>query len=322
MLRQAIALPVSCCLLLAACIACSTLPSKEELPSDSKIKQTVDYSRLGDESLKNHDYPQAINFYELALEINYSLDNLIGIAESQMALGNVAVAQKNFKEADRLYSRAWANGQASGNAVVMARIKSNMGKLALSQGQATEALAIFQAAKDLSGTNETELTAVIFHNMAVALDDLNRIDESVQYLKKALAINTGKKQLRESASNNYMLASISSRQGKYAEAITLMETALALDKQTEFSEGIAKDLFGLYSIHLKTGKEEPAYQYLSRSFYVSLNTNDESAVRQALPLLKNLALKIGKTAEAVWWDEALVKLDAATKTTTPAGGKK
>ena len=292
-------------------VGCSSLPSKEEAPESVRAKQAVDDAKLGDSNLANHNYLEAQKFYNQSLNENYAIDNLPGIAEAQDSLATVALAMRDYPTAEKQFAVALAAAELTGLPELTAKVLSNQAKMRLYQDNPTAALTLLARALALLKTPDSELAAVILHNQGVAYDKLGQATEALAAFQKALGINTAKKQLRESASNNFMLASLANKQGNSSQALALLDTALNLDKTMENPDGIAADLYALYRVNAKLGNTLVAYHYLERSFRVSLMANDETAVRQTLPLLRDLAAANQLTDAVAVWQEMLAKLESS-----------
>lgn len=129
-------------------------------------------------------------------------------------------------------------------------------------------------------------------------NSLGDLDQAEAHFRDALAINLDLRQLLEAASNRYMLASVAAQRGRYQEAKEHASAALQLDKQMEYSLGIAKDLKALGIISVRLDEPRAALDYFERSFEVFLALEMAAEVAEVLDLLAETADSLGKSTRA------------------------
>ena len=95
-----------------------------------------------------------------------------------------------------------------------------------------------------------------------------------------------------------MIASLYSKKGDYAGALSQANEALKYDKQVENSLGIAKDLQALGIISMKNGRNEKAYDYFIKSYMVFQTLSLSRQSGKAVQYVIDTALLLGKNDEA------------------------
>jgi len=303
--------------------ACSSLPSKQDLPYTSRVKQAFDLATLGDQNMDARNFTQAMDYYRQALDMNSSIDYLPGIAESYLSMGMVNLATGDETSATRNFILARSIADQSGDKEIAAKVMANQGRMFIVFKHPQEATIFLESALLQYGVFDSTTAAIMLHNLGIAYYDLGKTAEATQCLFKALAVNGNKKNLKELASNHWALGTIYLSQNNHEAARSHFDAALSLDKQVENPDGVAQDLYALYVVTLKLDKPKDAYLYLSRSFNSSLSINDEASVKRDLSLLRDLALKTGQSGESSIWQTMLDQLNAtpapsATPTPQPS----
>ena len=299
---------------------CSSLPVSTAEPEQTSIRSlALEYAKLGDESLKNRDYPKAEENYRLSLDANASVDSLDGMSQAYNSLGNLFLGLGRYADATNAFDNAKAQAKLLNDPRLTALALSNSAKVLLAQAKPEEALVLLDEALALVKGQEDAAVAVMHHNQGVAFKDLGRLDEAKTAIKQSLAINDKLKTLRERASNHYLLASIASKESKLEDALVELGSALELDKKAENSEGIAADLYALATLYgrkTETSELQTAWGYAIRAFTVALAANDAASVERSLNQLVAFAAKLGYQAEGSKYAALLEKLSANKRKAT------
>lgn len=322
-------------LVFLALAGCSTAPdTKAEAEVLIQRQQAVDFASQGDQNMVARNYAQAEVFYNQSLEANWATDNLAGVVQAHFSLGFLYLGLGHVDQASEQYALAAEAADMLGDVGLQAECRLNQAKILLFQDKAAEALPLIEAAfASVSGGKDQVRLASFLYQRALAFKDLGRLAEAKKDLEQALLVNLGLKRLKEPAACNYLLASIANKEGQLPEALKLLEQALALDKQAENSEGIAKDLYAQAVILQKLDgpdgqpRLKEAWDALRRSFRVSLATNDTAAVERDLGLLQELAGRLGLGDQQAHYAAMAAKLKAsqaapAATPVPPAGGAK
>jgi tetratricopeptide (TPR) repeat protein len=281
---------------LALASACSTAP-KDSGTVYEKRDQAVKYGAQADRQFALGNYSDALSFYRKALETNVSIDNDAGIIVSRNAIGRTYAAAGLAGDAKAEFEKALGLAERAGLDALRAQALCGLAELELSGNGTDAALALLDRARALAGKDEGAM-AVVLHDYGIARKQQGDYPEAASFLEKALAINQRLKRLSESASNCYMLSSVSLKRGDAAKARVYALKALEIDKQTENSLSIATDYFALGKISLAEGKDEEAYACFEKAFSVELVQNMARESLKSLDELVPLAEKLGKAEDA------------------------
>jgi len=301
------------CILLAVCMtACSTAPKDDGSVNEIK-NQAAEYAQFGNRYYQTADYRQALKFFSLALELNTSVDNEIGIAESHGSLGKVYMRTGDPEAAEYHFLKAYELAGYLG-ADMKLKAAGNLCEYRLTLEDAEGALKYLREGLEYAKENpESVEAAVLYHNAAAVYKRQEEYERAVSYIEKALSINEEHGAYLEMAANYYVLSSIASKQGSIEEALNHAEQALIYDKMVENSTGIAGDLFALGLLYRKAGKNAEALRYFEKAYNVYETLDIPSGVRKSLENLVEVGNQLGKTDEVELYTRALELLELRTQ---------
>ena len=280
-------------------VSCSSAPKAPDQTTEKK-NRAAEYTEAGNAYFSEGRYRQALQFFNLALNDNISVDNEEGIARSYNSIGKVYLAAGYLEEADQQFRRARAQAEKLGDPLLIAQSKNNLAEAYLERGQLEEAEVLLEeATAAIEGQEAAAELAIIYHNLGSVYKKRGMLQEAIRYFSRALELNTGLKRYAEMASNHYMIASIHSKREDYAAARASIDLALGLDKRVENSIGIGKDLLARGIIEEKAGNNELAYESYEKSLQVYQAMHLYRAAAGVLPYLINLAERLGKEEEAL-----------------------
>lgn len=283
--------------MLLALAGCSSAPDAPEYEVAVK-NQATRYTEFGNSYFTQGDYPMALQFFDLALQENLSVDNLSGIAKSYNSIARVYSATGELEAARNNLRLAMEHAVLAEDAEQEMQAYINRGEVALRAGEEDAALADFQRAETLMSSEEGLENPILMHNLGTLYARQDQFTPATSLLQAARDINQAEKNWRELASNYFMLASVSSRQGQFERARNYAQAALENDKKAEYSPGIAADLQALGRIAERLGEDQEAYQLYLRSLRVYLSINDGPGSLSVLTALEGVAGRSGRTEEA------------------------
>jgi tetratricopeptide (TPR) repeat protein len=302
-----ILLACACAAAVVLAASCSSAPKKTDTVTTMR-KQAAQDAASGETYYRQGRYELALQFLTLALNEYTSVDDAEGIITVYNALGRTYVATGSLDTAEAIFLKA----RESARAVSVSQLfltSINLGELYLAQGGADKALAIFEEALAMPEASHTKpQAAVLYHDLGTARKNLGDSAKALEYYGKSLEINLSQKLAAEAASDYYMIASVHSLEGRYADATQNANKALALDKQIENSPGIAKDLYALGLISAKSGDMAAAYEYFQRSYLVYTTLSFQAERKKALTQLIAAAESLGRTADADAYRATLAEL--------------
>lgn len=291
---------------------CSSLP-KGGGQVDAVKNQAAAYAAQGNSSYEKGDYVRAERYFKLALDADFSVDNRLGVASSYNSLGRVYLSAGDFEAAKDAFDHAEeysrpAVSPESQSLTLAAR--TGTAEILLLQGHYASALEALKKAESLPVPEDSVERAALYHDIGAAYKGLERYQEARSYLEQALEIHRKLKRGALEASDLYMLASLSSKQGDYTSAVDYLEKALAQDKRVENSVGIGSDLRALGIVSEKQRKEASAYDYYYRSLQVYRILGMAGQVKDLLGRLARVATALGRQDEADSYTRALAEMEA------------
>lgn len=283
---------------------CRSSPEPER--EMSRKNQAARYAEFGNTQYNRGNFDLALRYFDLALAENVAIDNLPGIAQSYNSIGRVYSAVGNLPEAEASFLTAVEFAELAGHREHRMQAHVNLGVVALQRNDSASAREFFSTARAAVNAGEAKPNAILYHNMGILYARENEFERAHEYIGRARDLNREHHRWPELASNHYMLASILSRQQRFAEALVQAERALEYDKRAENSPGIAADLYALGVISTRMDAHEDAYQYYLRSLRVYLALNQHKPALRLLGYLEETARITGREAEA---EEFLVQQD-------------
>ncbi len=247
---------------------CSSLPKgQEQAPVSQSRLKAAEYTAAGNTRLNRGDFAMAVTFFEMARDMNLSVDHQEGAAESYNSLGMVYLATGELIEAEAQFLRAASIARSLDDPGIEGRTLGLQGELMLARGDTAAARELIN--RGLALLSDDDLgRAILLHNLAAAHKQEQRFPEAEEALGKAVVLNEKNKQYSELGGNYYLLASLSSLQGRYQEALGYAAKALKNDKIIENHLGIALDLFAFGRIYQNQGEWLLAHDHFFRAFLV------------------------------------------------------
>ncbi len=297
---------------MAVFAACSSLP-KQKTGVYTIQNEAAGYAQTGNSYFAQANYTMAERFFRMALDADFSINNEPGIIASYDSLAKVYLAVGDLPAARAALAGAVSYANQVGTTVLLAHTQLVSSEIDLTTGNYSEAVTTLKSAISVLEAAHDELLANAYHDLGSAYKGLGEYPAAMKYLEEALALHTAANQVALSASDQYMIASVDSKQGNLAEAFVHAHDALRLDKQMENTPGIGSDLRALGIISERQGKTSPAYDYYYSALQVFRTTSDSAYVMDLLKRLEVLSTTMGRTADAAGYAAAIKKLQDAAK---------
>ena len=195
--------------------------------SDAKGKQSPPVQKLIANSLGNlgafnylkGNYPQALQYYFKALEINEGLKDKNGIAKSLGNIGSVYYSQGDYPKAFDYYFKVLKIAEEFGNKQLEEKILGNIGSVYSSQGDYPKALDYyFMALKMREELGAKNIIASCLGNIGVLYLKEKKFSAAEKYLNNALSLSKelgDKEGMKEDYQN---LSALDSTLGNYKSA--------------------------------------------------------------------------------------------------------
>lgn len=295
-------------------IGCSSAPKQpdRELAVQNRAGQ---YAQHGNAYFARAEYQMALQFFDLALQANISVDNLPGIAKSYNSIGRVFMVTGNLTEAESNYRLALDFALVASDTEQELQAYVNLAEAALRADDPDQAFEYLQRAEQLVADPPTPVHAVLYHNLGTLHARRGDLPSAEELVRRAAQLNEQFRAWPELGSNYFMLASILSRRADYSAALTAAQQALEWDKRAENSPGIAQDLRAIGIILERMERLEEAYAHHLRALRIFISLNKASETVDVLSRLTNLAHTLGRDDEAMSFEAQRERIDAALATT-------
>lgn len=287
--------------------------TEKHLPGESVVKRNraAEYAGFGSKYYDEADYSQALDFFFLALKQNILIDNEKGIVESYNSIGKTYLAAEKPVSAREYFSKASEIAEHLDDPGLIIRCMNNNGEVLLAEGKYSEALNVFEKAlSSIEDPEKYEDSSVILHNIGVTCKRLENYNKAEENLLLSLQYNTKNEKFKEMASDNYVLASIYSKKTDYVKAAEYIDKALELDRRTENSYGIAKDLTAKGIIQRKSGKKEEAYYTFKRGALIFESLSIPGELIVCLKNLEELSQELSYDSDTQLWKSTREKLES------------
>jgi serine phosphatase RsbU (regulator of sigma subunit)/tetratricopeptide (TPR) repeat protein len=228
-------------------------------------------------------FKEAVDHALQSVQLYEDVGDKWGMAVAYMSLGNIAIEQKDFAQAENYYNLGLkANQESRKDAHLEARLLGNMGNVYNAKGEYeksfsyyTRTLAVFE--KD-SLMHEM---GIIYNNMGTVLQKQERTAEGLVYFRKSLAIRM---QLSDSdgvCTAYQNMGSALSDLGKSDSALYYISEALRMARRMNSKAQEVSAYRAYADAYATIGNYGEAYKYLEK--YVALNdsllgSENESAI--------------------------------------------
>lgn len=245
--------------------ACSSLPGTKETRTLNTRNKAAGYQQDGILQFNSGRFAQALDLFDLAYQLNTSIDYEEGIVLTLNSIGKTKLAETKLTEAFETFSKALLIAVSLDNELLILRTKGNMADYYIKSDDIEKAFDILiDALENIDGIKNEE-SAYLTHTMSLVLRKMSQFEEALNYLDPSLTYNQKNNAYRALAEDYYMMSSIYSLQKKYKEALAYALKALEYDKMIEYSPGIAADLEALSLISAKMGNDVESSLLMKRS---------------------------------------------------------
>ena len=245
--------------------SCSTLPGKVDTRTLEIKNKAAEYQKDGITQYNAGRYSQALDLFDLAYNLNASVDNEKGIVITLNSIGKTKLAESEYDNALNLFHSALLIAERLEDDLLILRTIGNLGDYYIKIGEVDSAYELLISKFGTIDSIKNEESAYLAHSLSLIFRKKGQYDEALIYLNQSLKYNLKEDAYRALAADYYMLASINSLQSNYLEARTYAEEALKYDKMIEYPQGIAADLLALSIISEKMGNHEDSEVFKKRA---------------------------------------------------------
>lgn len=281
------------------------------------------------------DFPHSIQYYERAIELFRTMEDIRGIGNTRNAMGMTYIGQGEYDKAMEAFEKAILIFEELGDASRQLLIKGNIANLAYKRGDYGEALPIYEellahgkrtGAKALIGAHLGNIGRVHYHNgdypaalknfyKAVAIMDSLDNKASKVNMFNNIGLLFAELEMYEEASGYFEeglrlgtlrdqgkirtnLAELQAKQGRYPEALANIREAITIyDSLGIKSSAILYETIA--SIQVETGDFDAAAINLERALETSINLEQSHIAGSYHNIKGRLLLARGDTSEAM-----------------------
>jgi tetratricopeptide (TPR) repeat protein len=288
---------VAVIVVLGISVACSSAPTE---PQETVARKNLaaDYLNYGQNYYQQGNFEQAFRFFQLALEINTSVDNTPGVAVCYDSVASALMAMGRLDEARHLLAQGKDAATRSGLSKLILQNLNEEVQADIAEGKLDEASAKLAKAEPFP---ENQEGAALYQALGVIQREHHQDVQAMQSFQKALSINSSLGLKQEMASNYFMIGSAQAQENKPDQAFSSVHEALKLDKNAENSVGIGQDLRALGILSERMGRDAEAWDYLIRSQRVFQAISIKSERLKTIELLIPLAKKLKKSQDEAFY---------------------
>jgi len=293
--------------LLILLAACSSAPPPPEGVNDRK-NQAADFLKSGLASYQAAQYAQALQFYQLALDLDTAVDHVAGMAAAWNSVATAQTALGRDSDAKSSLAQAEALAAASGNHKVILQVAVNLIQADLAAGNTDSAAKRLEALKPFPESAEG---AALEHAQGTLLRALDQPVAALAAYDRALALNRRLSLKQDMATNHFMKAAVYDKLDRLPEALVELQAALDLDRVMENTLGIGVDWRSIGTVSLKMGKTREAFDAYVRATRLFQAAALPDQQRKTVLMLLPVTVSLGLTDETARYKNMLDKLNSA-----------
>jgi tetratricopeptide (TPR) repeat protein len=292
-------------LLLILLAACSTAPPPPEGVTDRK-NQAADFLKSGQAAFIAAQYPQALQYYQMALDLNTAVDNVTGMAVAWNSVSTVQTAMGRTSDAKASLAQARELANASGDRKVILQVEVNLIQADLAAGNNESAAKRLEALKPFPESAEG---ASLEHAQGTLLKATDQPIAALAAYDRALALNKRLSLKQDMATNHFMKASVLDKLERWPECLNELQAALDLDRVMENTLGIGIDWRAIGTVSLKMGKPSDAFDAYVRATRLFQAAGLPDQQRRTVQMLLPVTVSLGRSEETARYKAMLDKLN-------------
>jgi tetratricopeptide (TPR) repeat protein len=286
--------------------ACSSTPPPPEGVTDRK-NQAADFMKSGQAALQAAQYAQALQYYQMALDLNTAVDNVSGMAVAWNSVATIQTAMGRIADAKASMAQAKDLAEASGDRKVILQVAVNFIQADLAAGNYDSAAKRLEALKPFPESAEG---ASLEHAQGTLLKATDQPIAALAAYDRALNLNKRLSLKQDMATNHFMKASVLDKLERWPEALNELQAALALDRVMENTLGIGIDWRAIGTVYLKTGKPSDAFDAYVRATRLFQAAGLPDQQRRTIQMLLPVTVSLGRAEETARYKAMLDKLNA------------
>jgi CHAT domain-containing protein/Tfp pilus assembly protein PilF len=234
-----------------------------DLPNLNKTKsfKAGAYQALGENLNKSGKYPEALEMFEKALQINKNLNARSGIGEALNQMGLVYSNLGEYNKAVEKISEAAGLMKEENNTSGLAGVYNHLGIVLQMSGKVEKAFEYFSNSLKIYEESKDQINIVaVLSNLGTLFFDTKDYIKAEEYLIKALQISREIKDKELEVNCLLNLANDQTLQGKYDEALSNYKSGLIIAQSLNSPDLIWRLVGGEADFYEKKGEYEKAVQ--------------------------------------------------------------
>jgi tetratricopeptide (TPR) repeat protein len=278
--RGALAIHISLAFMLAGCG--SPMP-----PQSARHEQAIQANHQGESAFYRGDYSHALAYFNEALRIDTSIENVDGIATNRINLARTALAVNDDEQAQRHLDQLLKSTTMQYPPTQLAQASALQATRLFMHGNLNEALAYVDKGRAWCGSDCTAAASLSLLRAQIALRAAHA-DAAIEYASDALRRTDGRLHAEEKANALRVIGEAWMQKKDVEAAIARFEQALALDREAGLPHKIGIDLMHLAKASKLAHRLDDANTYFRRAAAVRSAAGDQSGAALAL---RNIELK-------------------------------
>jgi len=270
--------------------ACGHTPPKL---SDAHLR-AVEFNQKAESAFKKGNYKNALDFYDKALKINRSIENIDGIAINLINMAAVYYRLNDKDNALRYIDEALKPLDLEVRNKLLSEAMFLKSLLYLEDGDYEKAVQYADLSLS-SCQKESCLEEGKIYNLKGRIALLKEDSASAVTLgMEGLKLNEAHDDKLEMANSLRLTAEAKTKNREYEEAKRLYEEAMLIDKSIGLSKKIAMDLMGIGNLFFRQELFEKALSYYQRALSVSKEAGYEQGLKDAIQMIEKCSLTLNK----------------------------
>ncbi|GBO54374.1 hypothetical protein APA_2322 [Pseudanabaena sp. lw0831] len=255
---------------------------------------------LGNQQFNKSQYQEALQSYQLALDIYRAIEDRKGEGNSLNNLGNTYDSLGQYQKAIDFFQQSLITAKQIGDLYSEGRVLGNLGLVYDSLGQYQKAIDYHQQSLEISkklGNRMGENASL--NNLGLAYDSLGQYQKSIDYYQQSLAISKQVGDLNGQGISLTNLGTAYRNLRQYQRAIDFHQQSLAILKNSGDRNGEAISLNNLGLAYQDLGQYQKAIDLFQQSLTIKKQIGDRTNEGNTLNNLGDLFSQLNQPELAI-----------------------
>lgn len=279
---------------------------QERLNYASERKQMVSLDKLGEINREMGRNEEAVEFYNLYIDLASTLRDSFSIAKALKQIGNTYFAEDKYDSTTKYYFKALSIHKALNDSADIAVVQQEIGVIQYNQKKYLSARASFQKSLEIyRNLFNKEGEAQALHSMGRVYLEMDSIPIAREYFDDAFDIRDANRDTKGASETLTFIGECYSEEGKLREALRHFKDALEM--QTRIGDSLVYTLFKLGHASYILQNNEMAEKYLISCLELG-EINDRNNIdikRYTYQLLTKIYYEIEDYKNALYYTQEL-----------------